>query len=324
MLDRCAPEKVVKRTWKPPKLWLNHTLCKQWKIVKTEKELGRNISSNTTGRCILWKEIETFNYSTISKTNQSISKKALDCNEDTKELFHLVNTLNCNTTQNPMPLNKTDEELAEDFAEFFLSEIEKNKGKFINTPANKPVQQDIPKFVSFRSTHRNGSMYSYNEDEEQALWIEHHPKKYPQANNRGLLSHHYTYCQPISNKRRILWRMENSHCQKNLTWTLKTESIDQYQIYPSSPNLWKNACSNNSWIIVKSWLATRFYISLCKHYITETNLIKLTNDILWSMERQQITAITISDLLAAFDMVDHEILLQILEQRFGFCGKSLH
>ena len=31
MLDRCAPAKMVKRTGKPPKLWINHTLCKQQK-----------------------------------------------------------------------------------------------------------------------------------------------------------------------------------------------------------------------------------------------------------------------------------------------------
>ena len=42
------------------------------------------------------------------------------------------------------------------------------------------------------------------------------------------------------------------------------------------------------------------------------------------MERQQITAITILDLSAAFDTVGHEILLQFLEQNVGFCGKVLH
>ena len=61
-----------------------------------------------------------------------------------------------------------------------------------------------------------------------------------------------------------------------------------------------------------------------KHYSTETSLIKLTNDILWSMEKQQMTAIAILDLSAAFNTVDHEILLQILEQNFGLSCKALH
>ena len=60
-----------------------------------------------------------------------------------------------------------------------------------------------------------------------------------------------------------------------------------------------------------------------KHYSMETSLIRLTNDILWSMERQYITSLAILDLSAAFETMDHNILLQILEQKFGFCEKAL-
>ena len=66
-----------------------------------------------------------------------------------------------------------------------------------------------------------------------------------------------------------------------------------------------------------------FQSAYWKHYSMETSLIRLTNDILWSMERQHITSLTILDLSAAFDTVDHDIPLQILEQKFGFCDKAL-
>ena len=58
-----------------------------------------------------------------------------------------------------------------------------------------------------------------------------------------------------------------------------------------------------------------------KNYSTETSLIRLTNDILWSMEKQHLTSLTVLDLSAAFDTMDHNILLHILEQKFGFFGK---
>ena len=61
-----------------------------------------------------------------------------------------------------------------------------------------------------------------------------------------------------------------------------------------------------------------------EHYSMETSLIRLSNDILWLMERQQVTAIAILDLSVAFNTVDQKILLQILKQNFGFCGNALH
>ena len=54
-----------------------------------------------------------------------------------------------------------------------------------------------------------------------------------------------------------------------------------------------------------------------ENYNMETTLLKLTNDILWVIERQEIMAVTHIDLSAAFDMVDHNILLHVLNKVFG-------
>ena len=46
-----------------------------------------------------------------------------------------------------------------------------------------------------------------------------------------------------------------------------------------------------------------------ENHSCETALIKLVNNALWSMERKKITALIAIDLSAAFDMVDHKILI---------------
>ena len=60
-----------------------------------------------------------------------------------------------------------------------------------------------------------------------------------------------------------------------------------------------------------------------KGYSTKTSLMKITNDIFWSMERKQVTAVIVLDMLAAFDTVDHDLLLDILCKRFGIAETAL-
>jgi len=58
-------------------------------------------------------------------------------------------------------------------------------------------------------------------------------------------------------------------------------------------------------------------------YSTETTLIKLHNDVLRAMDRREVTLMILMDLSAAFDTVDHNILLEVLEKRFGVTGTAL-
>ena len=73
-----------------------------------------------------------------------MSKRILDCKNNAKELFFLVNKHTSNRAQNPLPPNKTDEELTEDFAGYFLSKIEKMRESFINTPSYVALQYSRP------------------------------------------------------------------------------------------------------------------------------------------------------------------------------------
>ena len=56
---------------------------------------------------------------------------------------------------------------------------------------------------------------------------------------------------------------------------------------------------------------------------TETALLKIHSDILASMDAGRVTALTLFDLSAAFDTIDHTILLSRLDDWFGVTGKAL-
>ena len=66
------------------------------------------------------------------------------------------------------------------------------------------------------------------------------------------------------------------------------------------------------------------YQSGYKEYFScDTALVKLMDDILWHMERQELTALVVIDLSVAFDIVDHDILLDVLNNRFGIKENTL-
>jgi len=56
---------------------------------------------------------------------------------------------------------------------------------------------------------------------------------------------------------------------------------------------------------------------------TESAVTKVFNDLLMAVDRGQMSAVCLLDLSAAFDTVDHDLLLQRLERQFGLCGTAL-
>ena len=60
-----------------------------------------------------------------------------------------------------------------------------------------------------------------------------------------------------------------------------------------------------------------------EHYSCEMAILKVSNDILWGMEGQSITSLVALDLSTTFDMVNHDILLSILSNKYGIKGEAL-
>ena len=60
-----------------------------------------------------------------------------------------------------------------------------------------------------------------------------------------------------------------------------------------------------------------------KNHSTETTSLKITNDITTNMEKKRVTVLTLLDLLAVFDTIDHAALLKLLSSWFGISGIAL-
>jgi hypothetical protein len=60
-----------------------------------------------------------------------------------------------------------------------------------------------------------------------------------------------------------------------------------------------------------------------RHHNTETAVVNVTNDIIRAIDRGEVTALILFDLSAAFDTVDHSMLLDVLHRRFAVEGTPL-
>ncbi len=59
------------------------------------------------------------------------------------------------------------------------------------------------------------------------------------------------------------------------------------------------------------------------HHSTETALVRVTNDLLMSPDEGLLSVIVLLDLSAAFDTIDHQILIQRLNNLIGIKGTAL-
>lgn len=67
-----------------------------------------------------------------------------------------------------------------------------------------------------------------------------------------------------------------------------------------------------------------FHLAYKKNHSTESALFRVTNDILRAIDDNSNTILLLLDLSSAFDTVDHSILLNRLEHRFGIKDTALN
>ena len=79
----------------------------------------------------------------------SLASLVESAERDSKKLFRIVSSLLGRKEDNPMPLGKTDSQLAEDFATFFLNKIDKIRHKFQGIEPYQPRQLDTPQLENF-------------------------------------------------------------------------------------------------------------------------------------------------------------------------------
>ena len=223
-------------------------------------------------------------------------------------------------SDNPLPKHENEENLANEFADYFIGKIEKIRQELDTNSKYTPSNDKIPILSEFTEV---------TQDEVQKIIMNLATKNceldpFPTSILKEVLPALLPSITAIMNTSLKLgvfvqkWKVAVIHP------LLKKAGLElipkNYRPVSNLPFLSKvleqcvlirfsQHCDSYS-------LLPDYQSAYRPNYSCETFLLKIINDMLWAMEKKNVTAMVVMDLSAAFNTVDHDILLSVLENKF--------
>ena len=247
-------------------------------------------------------ERNVYNRLLIYKKRQLITKQVMDSKGDNKKLYKLMAHLSRAITDNPLPPHNSNKSLAKHFADYFITKIDKIRDNFSQTPLFIPEATDIPTFQKFAPLTTEqviNLIFSMQTKSCELDPIPTHILKQVLPTLIPLITHivnasltSASFCEEwktsVANpllKKKGLDPQEKNYCPvSNLPFFSKL--VERATLMQFDKH-----CREHH-------LLPDFQSAYRKGYSTETSLMKMTNDIFWSMERKQVTAEIVLDMLA--------------------------
>ena len=261
--------------------------------------------------------------------NNYFGKLVEDNCTNTKKIFAICNNLLGRNQDLPLPPGFTNEELAECFNNFFISKITKIR----DTLTAKQVQLLPPPVLHQSVVPCMNSCRVLSEDEVSAI-VRKSPTKsckadpIPTALLKEILPDIVSLLRAVVNK-----SLQTGTFPNDLKVPLVRPHLKKINLDPIEKNyrpvsnlqfigkLIERAVNNQlNEHITSNNLMEPMQSAYRAGHITETALIKVKADLLNAIDKKEVVCLVLLDLSAAFDTVDHQILLEGLKKMFGFTG----
>lgn len=328
ILDKHAP--LIKKHIKPqpPNPWVTpqirfeklkrRQLEKTWRKSKTP--LNRSRFTKQAHHCnrLIVKTKETYYSNLVSASH-----------DDPRKLWSTVNKILHRAKVPSLPDHENISALANSFGTFFKEKIEKIRLLFPNTPEYKPQPKNVHSTlncfepVSEKEIHNlitSSSTKTCDLDPIPTSLLKQHldillspiTSLVNLSLQSGIFPHDFkvAHVTPLLKKPSLPRNVLNNYRPvSNLNFISKIiEKVVSNQL---KRHLKLNNLFNNKQSAYR------------QHHSTETALLKLHNDILMNMHNKKVTALTLLDLSAAFDTIDHTLLLDTLSSFFGLKSIAL-
>ena len=329
-LNKHAPEIQKKILLRKPTPWSTEMIRpEKQKRRKLEKKAKR--TQNEIDKQLFKTQKNKVNTLLESYKNEYYSKLIYDNKDDPKTLFRNLNEALHRKEETLLPPSNSDIELAEEFSDFFNGKIEK-----IRTDLDKHTDEPSQPVEKRKYKVAMAEFKSLTEDEVRDL-IRKTPNKYcsldpaPTSLVKDNLEEILPLITKIINLSMQLGDVPLSMKHAIIKPLLKKSGLDlvknNYRPVSNLPYLSKlieRAVAGQLVNHLKINGLMDVYQSAYKMFnSTETALLKVRNDILMEMDKNHTAMLILLDLSAAFDTIDHRILISRLETRCGLKGTAL-
>ena len=327
--EKFAPPKTKEIRINPRAPWFDS----EYKVLRRERRKAEKRFRKTKS------DIDKENYIKLRKDtmNMAKSKKSSLISQkidqgSTRSLYQVVNNLTDSKKSSVLPEAKSEEELANSFLQYFNQKIEKIRAKFpsqAKLEKGRRTNPGIKQLSSFAPT---------TEDELRKIITEHGVKCSPEDPlPPEMLSTHMDTLLPfwveIVNLSLEVGKMDGSKSaviQPLIKELSSLTDTDDFKNYRPVSNL----------VFIGKLIERVVDIRLQEHldmnnlnvkeeygykqsHSTEMLLVWVTNYLFEACDKNMPTVVLLLDLSAAFDTVDHEKLLNILEVELGITGIAL-
>jgi hypothetical protein len=248
------------------------------------------------------------------------------CGSSSKLLFREVFKLIGRTKDNPLPQAQSEETLANEFANFFMNKIENIRNNLDKYPLYTPCLPTDFLFSTFSSVDEGSIEKLIRNSKPASCSLDPIPTQTIKDNldimlpvitkmvNSSLTDGEFypewkmAVVTPLLKKQGLDLVMSNYRPISNLPFVSKIAekaALAQFCPYMEDHNL-----------------LPQYQSAYRRNFSTETALLKMVNDGLWCMEKQLVMPLVVMDLSAAFDTVDHTVLISVLSTNFGVEGNA--
>lgn len=328
-LDSHAP--VITKTilTRPKQPWFNDDI-KASKLMKKKAERVWRKNKTDETRDVYKQKRNDFKDAIREAKREYFSGLINSCDKNQKKLFQIVKTLTRKSTENPLPKHNSLHELANDFGTFFVEKVRNIREKLDEIQINDSTLEyssPVTKLENFKPLKESEVGKLINKMSNATSAFDPAPtllvkdslecllpiitKIVDTSLQTGVFPNDWktALVKPLLKKPKLSRTLSNYRPVSNLSFLSKlTEKAATVQIT-------KHMSANCPLPDLQS--------SYRPNHSTETALLKVYSDILLSMDRQEVTLLIMLDLSAAFDTIDHAVLLQTLQNKFGLEGNVL-